>query len=121
MGGTFGKSARFQVPKNGTSSAHTFERTPKTPRNTPQNGGVDIWIMHFHFRASMKPNFENCLFQLRQELFYHYHKPKHKNRSHNVVYGSIMLKFCLWAPEPNAHQWLSCTNAPRQKCFFGTP
>ena len=54
------KSARFQVPKNGTLSAQIFERTPKTSRNTPQNGGVDIWFMHFHFRASIKPNFENC-------------------------------------------------------------
>ena len=24
-----------------------------------RSGGVDIWIMHFHFRASIKPNFEN--------------------------------------------------------------
>ena len=60
--GTFGKSARLQVPKNGTSSAQIFERTPKTPRNTPQNGGVDSWFMRFHFRASIKPIFENCKF-----------------------------------------------------------
>ena len=26
-------------------------------------------------------------------LFSHDHKPKHKNGSHNVVYGSITLKF----------------------------
>ena len=56
----FGKSARFQVPKNGTSSDQIFERTLKTLRNTPQNGGLDIWIMHLHFWASIKPNFENC-------------------------------------------------------------
>ena len=54
---------------NGTSSAQIFERTPKTPRNTPQNGGVDIWIMHFHFRASMKPNFENCYFSSARSSF----------------------------------------------------
>ena len=58
----FAKSARFQVPKNGTSSAQIFERTPKTSRNTPQNGGVDIWFIRFHFRASIKPIFENCIF-----------------------------------------------------------
>ena len=58
----FGKSARFQVPKSGTSSAQIFERTPKTSRNTPQNGGVDSWFMRFHFRASIKPIFENCKF-----------------------------------------------------------
>ena len=56
------KSARVQVPKNGTSSAQIFERTPKTSRNTPQNGGVDIWFIRFHFRASTKPIFENCIF-----------------------------------------------------------
>ena len=58
----FAKSARFQVPKNGTSSAQIFERTPKTSRNTPQNGGVDIWFIRFHFWASTKPIFENCIF-----------------------------------------------------------
>ena len=40
--GTFDKSAHFWVPKNGTSSAQIKEPTPETPRNTPQNGGVDI-------------------------------------------------------------------------------
>ena len=35
--GTFGKSARLQVPKNGTASAHILERTPKTcpPQDCP--------------------------------------------------------------------------------------
>ena len=27
-----------------------------------QNDGVDIWFMRFHFRASIKPIFENCKF-----------------------------------------------------------
>ena len=53
--GTFGESARFLVPKNGTSSARIYERIPKTSRNTPQNGWVDIWVKRFHFRASIKP------------------------------------------------------------------
>ena len=60
--GTFGKSARFRVPKNGTLSAQIFERTPKTLRNTSPNGGVDSWFMRFHFRASIKPIFKNCSF-----------------------------------------------------------
>ena len=59
---TFGKSARFQVQKNGTSSAQISERTPKTSQNTPKNGGVDIWFIRFHFRASTKPIFENSIF-----------------------------------------------------------
>ena len=58
----FGKSARFQVPKNGTSSAQLLEWSPKTLRNTPQNGGVNSWFMRVHFRASIKPIFENCKF-----------------------------------------------------------
>ena len=49
---TFAKSACFQVPKYGTFSAQIYERTPKTSRNTSQNGGGPIWFMHFHFRAS---------------------------------------------------------------------
>ena len=60
--GTFGKSARFRVPKNGTSSAQIFERTPKTSRNTPQNGGVGPWFMRFHSGESIKPIFKNCKF-----------------------------------------------------------
>ena len=60
--GIFAKSARFQVPKNGTLRAQILEQTPKTSRNTPQNGGVDIWLMHFHFLVSIKPIFENCKF-----------------------------------------------------------
>ena len=50
---TFAKSARFQMPKNGTSSAPIKEQSPKTPRNTPQNGGADFWFMHFHSRANI--------------------------------------------------------------------
>ena len=53
------KSASFQGPKNGTSSAQIKEGTPKSLQNTPQNGGVDIWFMRFHFRVSIKPIFEN--------------------------------------------------------------
>ena len=48
-------SALFQVTKNGTGSAQIEERTPKTLRNTPQNGGVDIWFMRFHFRPTIMP------------------------------------------------------------------
>ena len=45
------KSAHFEV----TPSAGMTKRSLKTSRNTPQNGGVDIWFMRFHFRASIMP------------------------------------------------------------------
>ena len=61
---TFNKSARFQVPKNGTSSGQIYERTPKNLRNTPQNGVADIWFMRFHSWASMKPILKNCIFTI---------------------------------------------------------
>ena len=47
--GTFAKSAHFQVPKNETSSAGINQRSPKTSRNTPQNGAVDICFMHLAY------------------------------------------------------------------------
>ena len=47
--GTFAKSTPFQVTKNGTSSARILERTPKTPRKTPQNDWLDVCVMHLSF------------------------------------------------------------------------
>ena len=64
------KSARFQVPKSGTSSAPIQERTPKTSRNTPHNGWVDIWVMRFHFRASTKTILKNPIFSIILEPFH---------------------------------------------------
>ena len=95
--GTFNKSACFQVPKSGTWSAQIFERTPKTSRNTPQNGGVDIWFIRFHFWASSKPIFENYLFYVCQELFSHYHGPQTSSGLPSGIYGSINLKIVFWA------------------------
>ena len=114
------KSARFQVPKNGTSSAQIYERTPKTSRNTPQNGWVDIWVMRFHFRASIKPFFENHVFRAVSGPFHPLYETKISNRSLSVVYGSITLKFFrgLWEP---VHTSGSTDEAKFKKCFFGTP
>ena len=70
--GTFVKSARFQVPKNGPSSAPIYKQTPKTLRNTSQIGGVDIWVMRFHFWASIEPNFKNCIFSTVFDPFFTY-------------------------------------------------
>ena len=55
--GTFAKSAHFQVPKNGTLGALILERTPKTSRNTPQNGLLDIWFMRLAFLGEYQANF----------------------------------------------------------------
>ena len=85
--GTFCKSARFQVPKNGTSSAQIFEWTPKTSRDTPQNGGVDSWFMRFHFRASIKPIFENQVFRPVFEAFYPLKRPKTKKWLRSLNFG----------------------------------
>ena len=74
--GTFGKSAHFKVPKNGISSDPIKEQSPKTSRNTPKNGWVDIWVMRFHFRASIKPIFENHVFRAVSETFYPLKRPE---------------------------------------------
>ena len=58
----FGKSARFQVPKNGTLSAQIFKRTPKTPQNTPQNGGIDIWFMRLSLLGVFLADFGKLCF-----------------------------------------------------------
>ena len=96
--GTFAKSARLRVPKNGTSSAPIYERSPKISRNTPQNDWVDIWVMRFHFRASIKPIFENHVFRAVWSPFYPLKRPKNENGWYFFVYGSIILNFCWVAP-----------------------
>ena len=119
--GTFGKSARFQVPKNGTSSAQIFERTPKTSRNTPQNGGVDIWFMRFHFWASIKPIFENHVSRPVSGPFHPLYETKISNRPLSVVYGSITLKFFWGALGTSLHQWFDRGNKIQKKVFLGHP
>ena len=64
---------------------------------TPQNGGVDIWFIRFHFWASTKPIFENCIFQLLRGLFSHYHGPQTSSGLPSGIYGSINLKLVFWA------------------------
>ena len=94
--GTFGKSAHFQVPKIGTSSAPIFERTPKTSRNTPQNGWVDIWFMRFGFWVGFKPIFENRAFSGFLEPFYPLKRPKtSKNPLRHNFDGKIPNPFAM--------------------------
>ena len=49
--------------------------------------------MRFHFRASIKPFFENHVFRAVLGPFHPLHETKISNRSLSVVYGSITLKF----------------------------
>ena len=96
--GTFAKSARFQVPKNGTSSAQIQKRTPKTSRNIPQNGGVDIWVMHFHFWASVEPIFKTRIFSTVFDPFFPFTGQKHKHVALTVKNGDKTLNFFLGVP-----------------------
>ena len=54
--------------------------------------------MRFHFRASIKPIFENHVLRAVSGPFHPLYEPKISNRSLSVVYGSITLKFFrgLW-------------------------
>ena len=115
------KSARFHVPKNGTSSAPIYERSPKTSRNTPQNGWADIWVMRLHFQASIKPIFENHVLSAVSGPFHPLYETKISNRWLSVVYGSITLKFFSWALGTISHQWFNRGNKIQKKVFLGHP
>ena len=97
------------------------QRNPKTSRNTPQNGGVDSWVMRFHFWASFKPIFDNHVFRAVSEPFHPLYEAKISNCSPSVVYGSITLKFFSGALGTSPHQWFNRQNEIQKKCFFGTP
>ena len=49
--------------------------------------------MRFHFRASIKPIFENRIFFIVLEAFYPPYEAKISNRCLSVVYGSLTLNF----------------------------
>ena len=115
--GTFAKGGRFKVPKNGTSSALKKEWIPKTLRNTPQNGWVDIWFMRFHFWASIRPFFENHVFRAVSETFYPLKRPETSKNPlrHNFdgkipnpfVMALVMYYYILCQPPPKIF-WLLC-------------
>ena len=72
-------SARFQVPKTALRAPKSKNGLQK-PRKTPlQNGVVDIWVMRFHFRASIKPILKKSLFSIVMEPFSNLKRPKSKN------------------------------------------
>ena len=86
-----------------------------------QNGWVDIWVMCFHFRASIKPIFENHVLRAVSGPFHPLYETKISNRSLSVVYGSITLKFFSGALGTSPHQWFNRDNKIQKKVFFGTP
>ena len=90
-----------------------------TSRNTPQNGWVDIWVMRFHFRASIKPIFENHVFRAVSGPFHPLYETKISNRWLSVVYGSITLKFFSGALGTSPHQWFNRGNEIQTNCFLG--
>ena len=82
-----------------------FESVPRFRRSkchflALENGHfwVDILVMRFYFRASIKPIFENHVFRAVLGPFHPLYETKISNRSLSVVYGSITLNFFrgLW-------------------------
>ena len=53
----------------------------------PQNGGVDIWFMHFHFQANIKPILINCIFFIVLQPFYSLNEAKTKQWLPSLNFG----------------------------------
>ena len=62
--------------------------------------------MRFHFRASIKPFFENHVFRAVWSPFYPLKRPKNENGWQIFIYGSMLLNFFLVAPLTYSHHWL---------------
>merc|ERR1711997_302492 len=77
--------------------------------------------MRFHFRASIKPIFENHVFRAVSGPFHPLYETKISNRWPSVVYGSITLKFFSWALGTISHQWFNRGNKIQKKVFLGHP
>ena len=77
--------------------------------------------MRFHFRASIKPIFENLVFRAVSGPFHPLYETKISNRSLSVVYGSITLKFFSRALGTGPHQWFNRRNEIKKKAFLGHP
>ena len=76
--------------------------------------------MRFHFRASIRPIFENHVLRAVSGPFHPLYETKISNRSPSVVYGSITLKFFWGALGTSSHQWFKERNEIQKMCFFGT-
>ena len=77
--------------------------------------------MRFHFRASIRPIFENHVLRAVSGPFHPLYEPKISNRSLSVVYGSITLKFFSGALGTSPHQGFNRGNKIQKKCFLGHP
>ena len=85
------------------------------PRETPPK------MMRFHFRASIKPIFENHFFRAVSGPFHPLYETKISNRSPSVVYGSITLKFFRGLWEPFCTSGSTDETKFKKSVFFGTP
>ena len=74
--------------------------------------------MRFHFRASIRPIFENHVLRAVSGPFHPLHEPKISNRSLSVVYMSITLKFFWGALGISPHQWFNRGNEIKKKGVF---
>ena len=100
-------SARFQVPKTALRAPKSKNGLQK-PRKTPlQNGVVDIWVMRFHFRASIKPILKkNPYFPSLWSRFPILKGQNQKTAGIFFVYVSLNLKLSLVALLAYKHHWL---------------
>ena len=76
--------------------------------------------MRFHFRASIKPIFENHVFRAVSGPFHTLYETKISNRSPSVVYGSITLKIFSGALWTSPHQWFNRQNKIKKVFFWDT-
>ena len=99
-----GVSRGFWTPfldRGARSAIFWHMKTPKVPVFTCQKKAIDIWVMRFHFRASIKPIFENHVFRAVWSPFYPLKRPKNENGLPRIVYGSINLKIVFWGLKTN--------------------
>ena len=66
--GTFAKSARYQVPKKGTSGAETKKLRPLFNTNIPQNGLEHVCFIRLALWGGFLTNFKNLAFWHRFTL-----------------------------------------------------
>ena len=89
------KKRHFERPNLRTDSKNLAKH--------PQNGWVDIWVMHFHFRASIKPILKNLgrRFHDWKLVFKNWLKTHPKSETHDPnVYTTILggVSRGFWTP-----------------------
>ena len=103
---------RAPESKNGD---HFFTRTP------PQNGGLGICFMCLPRKVIFGHFIDFEYFGSDFSCFYIVKEIKTSNGHTKAIYGSIMLKFFLWAPITQWHHICRRQNVTQKKSFCGTP